>query len=149
MKVDLSSNNLKYLPREPEFFEKLINLEVLILEDNLIESLQELQGLSKANSLKHIILTENPVAQVGSLFSRWDTTFRFELLQMIPQLKAIDYNVCTDDERLCVPGCQSIRFRSMNTFSRFDFEIFPSEMSANAHISAHASHVQMLHDLCN
>ena len=86
---------------------------------------------------------------MGSLFSRWDTTYRFDLLQIIPQLKAIDYNVCTDDERLQVPGCLSIRFRSMNTFSRFNFEIFPTEMSANAHISAHASHVLMLQELCN
>ena len=149
MKVDLSSNNLKYLPRDRDFYEQLINLEVLILEDNLIESMNELQGLSRASQLKHLILAENPVAKVGTLFSKWDTTYRFELLELIPQLKAIDYNVCTDDERLCTPDCQSIRFRSMNTFSRFVFEVFPTEMSANAHITAHAAHIQMLHDLGN
>lgn len=84
MKVDLSSNNLKYLPRDRDFYEKLINLEVLILEDNLLESMVELQGLSRARELKHLILAENPVAQVGTLFSKWDTTYRFELLQLIP-----------------------------------------------------------------
>lgn len=37
----------------------------------------------------------------------------------------------------------------MNTFSKFAFEIFPTEMSANAHITAHAAHIRMLSDLRN
>ena len=97
-------------------------MEVLILQDNLIESISEMSGLRGAKNLKHLILADNPVAKTAvEEYSRWDSNYRFELLLVIPQLIAIDFNVCTDDEYLNWTDCASIRFRSLNTFSLFPF----------------------------
>ena len=116
----------------------MVNLQVLILQDNLIESLHEVSGLRGAGNLRHLVLAGNPVAEPGAKeYSKWDSMYRFDLLQMIPQLIAIDCHVCTDDEHLYWPDCKSLRFRSKTTFAEFSFSIFQSDLSANAHVNAH------------
>ena len=77
LKLDMSSNDLKYLPRDKNFFSKLKNLQVLILQDNLFESPAELVGLQGAQNLRHIILEDNPIVEAGAGFSKWDSKYRF------------------------------------------------------------------------
>ena len=112
------------MPQDVSFFAKLENLQVLILQDNLFETLDELKGIAGASKLKHLILADNPIVNVGAMFSKWDSLYRFELVKMIPHLIAIDYHVCTDDEHLFWPDCRSIKYRSQTSFARFKFNIF-------------------------
>ena len=71
-----------------------------------------ISGLKEAPNLKYLSLQGNPI-QITL-----QQTYRFEVASTIPQLIGLDRNVVTFDEYTYRLANRSIRFCSMNSFSR-------------------------------
>jgi len=75
--------------------EKLVNLQVLYLSNNLIEKWSEVERLAALPKLRDLLLTGNPLAQKANEDGNW----RVEVLKRLPNLKTLDGELIGDDER--------------------------------------------------
>lgn len=93
---------------------------------------QALKGLRTAPSLKYLSLQDNPI-QISL-----QQTYRFEIATLLPDLHGLDRNAVTFDERSYRLNNRSVRFCSMNSFSRLSPQmtlVFLPELSAAEHLA--------------
>lgn len=130
-KLDLSRNELSELPREPNYFRQMQSLEFLVLESNQFLKIDVLRGLKGAKNLKYLNLDNNP------LKPKLKTAYRYEVAAILPQLYVLDQNTLTYDEKEKLLDNKSVRYCSMNTFTRVDPQAtvsFVQDFSAAKHI---------------
>ena len=93
---------------------------------------QALKGLRTAPNLKYVSLQDNPI-QISL-----QQTYRFEIASLLPDLHGLDRNAVTFDEFTYRLNNRSLRFCSMNSFSRLSSQmtlVFLPELSAAEHLA--------------
>lgn len=60
-KLDLAANGLAELPRDKEFFAKMVSLEFLSLESNDFSTVQSIKALRGSPNLHYLSLVGNPI----------------------------------------------------------------------------------------
>ena len=79
-KLDLSDNELEYLPNDLNYFSKMKALQFLTLDSNAILNLDAISGLVDAPSLVYLSLQDNPVEDMLK------QAYRYEVARMLPNL---------------------------------------------------------------
>jgi Leucine-rich repeat (LRR) protein len=123
-KIDLSDNQLTSLP-PPSVFAGLKNLQFLYLHNNNIQKWQDLQSLTTMPSILHVTLFSNPVCNIPG--------YRHFMVNSISGLKALDYHVITDEERI-EDASFGYRFRGLNEFMKLYIPDYQHETSAERHL---------------
>ena len=81
-KLDLSDNNISYLPKK-ESFEEMLNLKILFLHSNKISKWEDLESITGLSKVMHLTLYSNSVATIPG--------YRHYLVNCVPSLLALDY----------------------------------------------------------
>ena len=125
-KLDLSSNKIKALPG-PQVMERLENLKVFYLHNNLIKYEVNIESLAACRSLMHLSLKKNPIEK--------SIIYRQTVVAAIPQIWILDNNTITDDERYWNLSKKGVRFTSMSTFTNVALTEFNRDLTANQHLA--------------
>jgi hypothetical protein len=106
-------------------FAGLHNLHFLYLHNNQITKWQDLQSLTTLPKILHITLFSNPVCNIAG--------YRHFMVNSCPALKALDYHVITDEERI-EDASFGYRFRGLNEFMKLYIPDYEHEASAEKHL---------------
>ena len=87
--IYLSNNRLSKI--ESGLSTCIPNIQTLILQNNMIEDIADLEPLRELKHLKYLSLVGNPVTKKPN--------YRMNLISILPQLKALDFQVIKAGER--------------------------------------------------
>lgn len=87
--IYLSNNRLSKI--ESGLSTCIPNIQTLILQNNMIEDIADLEPLRELKHLKYLSLVGNPVTKKPN--------YRMNLINILPQLKALDFQVIKTGER--------------------------------------------------
>ena len=107
------------------------SLQFLSLEKNNFDSIDKVRCLSEAEKLRYLSLQDNPIQEILK-------TYRYDLVQILPNLYALDNNTIMFDEIHRLFDNRSVRYCSMNYFSRCLPQAtvaFIPNLVANQHLS--------------
>ena len=94
IKVDLSYCNITSLPKA-QVFAGMKDLKIVYLHHNLIAEPKEIEKFHSNSQLTYLTIFDNPIASIPGI--------RYQISQKLWSLKALDFHIITDMERLGKP----------------------------------------------